>query len=191
MENLLLNSLYYIFNSVSILHRKRREALFIILRRKIMAANKNKIALRAEDLCTEIIESMGYDLVEVTYGKEGPDYHLTFYVDKRGGIGLDDCEKITLAIDPVLDENLDVPQSYMMSVSSPGLDRPLKSEKDFLRHIGDELEVSLYKQYKGEQKPCGILLSYDNGRISLELSDGDILTLEATEYSKVKQTIHF
>lgn len=156
-----------------------------------MAANKNRIAVRAEELCAETIEGMGYDLVEVSYAKEGPDYHLIFYVDKRGGIGLDDCEKISLAIDPILDECLDIPQAYLMSVSSPGLDRPLKSEKDFLRHIGDELEVSLYKQYKGEQKPCGILLSYEDGKISLELSDGDILTLEPNEYSKVKQAIHF
>lgn len=156
-----------------------------------MANNKSKIALRAEELCLETIESLGYDLVEVTYGKEGPDYHLVFYVDKKGGIGLDDCERISLAIDPIIDENLDVPQAYLMSVSSPGLDRPLKTEKDFLRHIGDELEVSLYKQYKGEQKPCGVLLEYNNGRLKLELAGGDILELEENEYSKVKQAIHF
>lgn len=156
-----------------------------------MAEKKNGIAQKASELCTPTIEELGYEVVEVRYGKEGAEYVLCFFVDRRGGIGLDDCEKISLAIDPLLDEHLQMSQPYLLTVSSPGLDRPLKTERDFLRHLGDELEVSLYKQYKGEQKPCGILRAYENGTLVLELEDGELLELQPSEYSKVSQAIRF
>ena len=149
-----------------------------------------KIAQQAQDLCLETIEALGYDLVETRYQKEGPDYHLTFFCDRRGGMSLDDCEKISLAIDPLLDEGLNVPQPYLMSVSSPGLDRPLETEKDFLRHIDDEIEISLYAQFRGEQKPTGILKAYEAGTLVVDIG-GEEVRFEPGTYSKVKQAIRF
>ncbi|MDO5732364.1 MAG: ribosome maturation factor RimP [Eubacteriales bacterium] len=156
-----------------------------------MAKEKSGIAGRAERLCSEVIESLGYELVDVSYKKEGRDFHLTFYVDRRGGIGLDDCEKISLAIDPILDRELEVPQSYLMSVSSPGLDRPYKTERDFLRHIGDLVEVSLYQAYEGQQKLEAYLRSYEAGDLELEFEDGRHLSLAKGRYAQVKPAIRF
>ena len=137
-------------------------------------------------LVQPIIEGLGFELVEVTYKKQHDAMHLTIYIDsdKQGGVSLDDTELVANAIDAPLDE-LDPTQGapFVLNVSSPGLDRPLKTEKDFLKKVGTEIEVSLYKAIDGEKKLVGILASYADGRIVLSMEKGE-LTIETKASSR-------
>lgn len=132
-----------------------------------------------EDLCTElvtpIIESGGYELVDVEYVKEGADYYLRVYADKEGGITIDDCVDISRALEKKLDERDFIPDAYILEVSSPGLTRPLKKEKDFARSIGKLVDVKLYRPQNGRKDLEGRLKSYDEAEI--------VITVEKEEVS--------
>ena len=128
-------------------------------------------------LVEPIIASLGYELVEVTYKKEHDTMHLTVFIDtdKEGGISLDDTEIVANAIDAPLDE-LDPTngEPYVLNVSSPGLDRPLKTEKDYRKKLNTEIEVSLYAPIGGKKKYIGVLGAYEDGKISLKTENGDL-----------------
>ncbi len=132
---------------------------------------------RVEELVLPILKDLGYELVEVTYQKQHDAMHLTIFIDsdKEGGVSLDDTEIVANAIDKPLDD-LDptAGEPFVLNVSSPGLDRPLKSERDYLKKIGTEIEVSLYSPLAGAKKHIGKLLSYENGIISLETKSGEL-----------------
>lgn len=144
-------------------------------------------------LVLPILEGLGYELVEVTYQKQHDAMYLTVYIDseKPGGVSLDDTEIVANAIDKPLDD-LDptAGEPFVLNVSSPGLDRPLKSERDYLKKIGTEIEVSLYKPLSGSKKHVGTLLGYQNGAISLETPSGE-LTIETKDIAVAKPTIKF
>ena len=132
---------------------------------------------RVEELVLPILTNLGYELVEVTYQKQHDAMHLTIFIDteKEGGISLDDTEIVANAIDQPLDD-LDptAGEPFVLNVSSPGLDRPLKTERDYLKKVGTEIEVALYAPISGSKKHVGKLLSYENGVISLETKDGEL-----------------
>ena len=132
---------------------------------------------RVEELVLPILNDLGYELVEVTYQKQHDAMHLTIYIDidKPGGVSLDDTELVANAIDKPLDD-LDPTggEAFVLNVSSPGLDRPLKTERDYLKKGGTEIEVALYAPIAGAKKHVGKLISYENGVISLETKDGEL-----------------
>lgn len=167
-----------------------------------MSAKKGNIATQAHALVEPAIETLGYDLVDVEYKKEGKDWFLRFFIDKRGGIGIQDCEVVSKTIDPMLDEGIEIPGSYQLEVSSPGLDRPLKTTRDLLRYRGREVEVKLYAPIDGERKLTGYIV--DATDEVLTLSDEPPLdeqdepleienerTVERTAIAKVSQVIKF
>lgn len=131
-----------------------------------------------EDLCTElvtpIIESGGYELVDVEYVKEGADYYLRVYADKEGGITIDDCVDISRALETKLDERDFIPDAYILEVSSPGLTRPLKKEKDFARSIGKLVDVKLYRPQNGRKDLEGRLKSYDETEIVITIEEEEV-----------------
>ena len=137
--------------------------------------------MSVKDSVTELVEpilaSLGYDLVEVSYKKQHDAMHLTVFIDtdKPGGVSLDDTEIVMNAIDGPIDE-LDPTAGapFVLNVSSPGLDRPLKTEKDYLRKMGTEIEVSLYAPVAGAKKHIGVLSKYNAGVIALETANGEI-----------------
>ena len=140
------------------------------------------------ELITPILADLGYELVEVTYKKEHDSMTLTVYIDtdKEGGISLDDTEVVATAIDGPLD-NLDPTAGapYVLNVSSPGLDRPLKTEKDYRKKLGEEIEVSLYAAIGGKKKYVGILKDFNNETISLHTKEGDLeITLKDIAVAK-------
>ena len=102
------------------------------------------IEKRAEALITPIVEGFGFELVDVEYVKEGSDWYLRSYIDKSGGITIDDCEAVSRQFSDKLDEADFIDDAYIMEVSSPGLGRVLKKEKDFIRSKGEEVEVKTY-----------------------------------------------
>ena len=104
-----------------------------------------KIEDQVQNLLEKIINDLGYDLYDVIYTKEGKDYYLRIFIDNDKGIGIEDCEKVNDAINDILDEKDLIPDSYFLEVSSPGLEKLLRKEKHFLKNIGKEITIKLYK----------------------------------------------
>ena len=121
-----------------------------------------------ENRCGKIAEGMGFELVDVAVEKEPTGRYLRFYIDKPEGISLDDCEAYHKAVRSIADT---VDYDYM-EVSSPGIDRPLKKDRDFERNLGSEIEVKLFKPMDGTKLLTGILAGLEDGDILLETAEG-------------------
>ena len=106
---------------------------------------------RTEELITPILERMYFELVDVEYVKEGGTWYLRAYIDKEGGITVNDCEAVAREMNEILDREDFVEDSYVFEVSSPGLGRPLKKEKDYVRSMGKEIEIRTYRQSTGKR----------------------------------------
>jgi len=136
---------------------------------------------RAEQLLMPVIQENGFELVDVEYVKEAGTRYLRAYIDKEGGITIDDCELVSRAFGQLLDAEDFIEESYVLEVSSPGLGRPLKKEKDFVRNIGKDVEVKLFKPLSKEKKEkdfLGTLKSYDGASVTIVQESGEELTLE-------------
>lgn len=121
-----------------------------------------KVKAICEEKVVPVIEELGYEVVEVEYVKKSDGMNLTFYIDHENGIQIEDCEKVSKSIDDLLEQvNPTDDQPYILSVSSPGLDRPIKSDKDFKRNLNKEIEVTLFAKQNGRKKFQGELLSFD------------------------------
>lgn len=126
---------------------------------------------KTEELLLPIVEGYGFELVDVEYVKEGGTWYLRAYIDKPGGIAVDDCELVSRAFSDILDEKDYIEDSYIFEVSSPGLGRPLKKEKDFIRSMGEEVEIRTYRAVDGQKEFIGILTDYDKDTVTIELED--------------------
>ena len=120
-----------------------------------------KLTDRIFELTESKVRELGYELYDVEYQKEYDNWVLTLYIDSKDGISLDDCEIVSDAVDPILDEADPIEQAYYLSVSSVGINRPLKKDKDFQRSIGKTIDVKLYAPLKGKKEFCGELVSFD------------------------------
>ena len=125
----------------------------------------SKLTDRISDLATPVVEEEGCRLWDVEYVREAGTWYLRVYIDKDGGVSIDDCEKISRRLDPILDEEDPISESYVFEVGSAGADRPLKRASDFDSFMGSEVEVSLYSPYKGAKSFVGSLEAYDNGAV--------------------------
>ncbi|OZV12939.1 hypothetical protein CIW83_06935 [Tissierella sp. P1] len=107
--------------------------------------NRKGIISIVKEICEQLADELGYELVDVEFLKEGSNYFLRVYLDKPGGINLDDCQKVSQLLSDKLDEKDPITTPYYLEVSSPGLDRPLKNDKDLKRNLGKEIEIKLYE----------------------------------------------
>ncbi|MBO5424278.1 MAG: ribosome maturation factor RimP [Lachnospiraceae bacterium] len=146
---------------------------------------RSEIEQHCTELVTPIIEENNFELVDVEYVKEGADFYLRVYADKEGGINIDDCVLISRALEAKLDEADKITDAYILEVSSPGLTRPLKKEKDFKRSLGKLVEVKLYKALNGIKEFEGILSDYTEDTITLEFEDEN-LVLNRNEISMIR-----
>ncbi len=144
---------------------------------------KNTRAL-VEEIAVPIIESLGYEYVDTEYAKQGQSWQLTIYIDRQGGVRFEDCEAVSRAVETVLDEKDLIAESYMLCVSSPGLDRPLKNERDFKRCMGQEIDVRLYKPFEGTKEYTGTLTGYTPDSVTLETDENEII-FELKETAKI------
>lgn len=135
---------------------------------------KEQIEKLTEKLLEDIIKENNYELVDVEYIKEAGNWFLRVYVDKDGGITITDCEIVSRALDAKLDEKDPIKDPYILEVSSPGLDRPLKKDKDFERSLGKSVELKLYKAIDGNKEFLGNLDSYDSETVTLEIEQEKI-----------------
>ena len=127
---------------------------------------------QTEELLMPLVDAHGFELVDVEYVKEGGSWYLRAYIDKPGGIAVDDCEVISRALSDLLDEHDFIEDSYILEVSSPGLGRPLKKEKDFVRSQGELVEVRTYRAIQHQKEFTGILNAWDKGTVTLLMEDG-------------------
>ena len=122
---------------------------------------------KTETLITPILERMNFELVDVEYVKEGGIFYLRAYIDKEGGITVNDCEAVAREMNEILDAEDYIADSYVFEVSSPGLGRPLKKEKDFIRNMGKEVEIRTYRAIDKCKEFYGILQSYDKDSVTI------------------------
>ncbi|GFN36449.1 ribosome maturation factor RimP [Tepidimicrobium xylanilyticum] len=153
--------------------------------------SRKNIIKTVREHCEPIIEELGYDLVDLEYVKENGRNFLRFYIGKPEGISIDDCQKVSEVISDKLDEIDPIESSYYLEVSSPGLDRPLKTDKDLKRNIGRNVEISLYKNIDGRKKFYGILLGYTETHITIEEENGIERNIEREAISNIKLTVEF
>ena len=127
-----------------------------------------KITEKVTQMALPVVEAHGCTLWDVEYVREGSEYFLRLYLDKEGGVDINDCEAISRAMDPILDEEDPIPESYHFEVCSAGLERPLKRPSDFERFMGEPIMVKLYRPRNGLKEIPGILRGYENGCVTME-----------------------
>ena len=153
-------------------------------------SRKEEYEQKAEALLSPIVESNGFELVDVEYVKEAGNWYLRGYIDKPGGITVNDCETVSRAFSDRLDEDDFIEDSYIMEISSPGLDRPLKKEKDFARSIGKLVEIRTYRPIEKQKEFCGELTAYDNNSVTIE-EEGTPRTFDKKDIALVRLAIDF
>lgn len=144
----------------------------------------------AQELVTDIVEELGLELVDVEYVKEGSDFYLRYYIDKEGGVTIDDCEAVSRRVSDRLDEKDPIKDPYILEVSSPGLGRQLKKDRDFRRSIGQDVDVKLFKQVDGQKEFTGKLTAFDTESVTIALEKSE-LALERSNIAKISLTIDF
>lgn len=147
-------------------------------------------AQKVEQLLKQPVAELGFELCDVEFLKEYGDWVLTLFIDKEGGVNIDDCERVSRAVDPLLDEADPIEQAYMLSVSSLGLDRPLKKDADFARNIGKRIEIKLFAPKNGKKELIGELVSFDETGIIVRLEGGE-LALERKAIALARPEIVF
>lgn len=155
---------------------------------------KKEIEVTCEQLVLPIIEEHGFELVDVEYVKEGATYYLRVYVDKEGGITIDDCVEISRALNPKLDTyEKEFKDAYILEVSSPGLLRPLKKDKDFARNIGKMVEIKVFKPLEGfqEKEFEAELLAYDDKTITVITNEDVTAVIDRTNLALIRLAFEF
>jgi len=147
--------------------------------------------IKTEELITPIVEANSFELVDVEYVKEGGNYYLRAYIDKPGGITIDDCEIVSRALSDKLDEADFIKEAYILEVSSPGLCRPLKKEKDFERSIGQEVEIKLYKPINKQKEVIGLLDAYDKENVVIKVDEESTMTIQRKDIALIRLAFDF
>lgn len=146
---------------------------------------------KTEAILMPIVEEHGFDLVDVEYVKEGGSWYLRAYIDKPGGINVDDCEVVSRRLSDILDEKDYIEEAYILEVSSPGLGRPLKKEKDFKRSLGEEVDVRTYRMIEKQKEFTGLLKDYDDATVTIEMEDGTLKTFEKSDIALIRLAFDF
>lgn len=145
----------------------------------------SKIEKTLEEIAEKICAPMGISVYDVEYVKEGGDYFLRLYIDKAGGVDLDDCERVSVAINPELDRRDFVGDRYIFEVSSPGIERKLRRDGHFEQALGRMVEVRLFAPVNGQKQLTGELSGYENGVVSLKIGD-ETVRIEKDKAASVK-----
>ncbi|HJB83631.1 MAG TPA: ribosome maturation factor RimP [Candidatus Mediterraneibacter intestinavium] len=146
---------------------------------------------QTEKLLEPVVAELGFELVDVEYVKEGGTWYLRAYIDKPGGITVDDCEAVSRRFSDILDEKDYIEDSYVFEVSSPGLGRPLKKEKDFARSIGEEVEIRTYRAIDRQKEFVGILKCYDAETVTIAYEDGSEQTFDRNDIALIRLALDF
>ncbi|MDO4260507.1 MAG: ribosome maturation factor RimP [Eubacteriales bacterium] len=146
---------------------------------------------RTEALLLPIVEERHFELVDVEFVKEAGSWFLRAYIDKPGGITIDDCEAVSRVLSDLLDEENYIEEAYILEVSSPGLGRPLKKDKDFARSIGESVDVRLFRAVERQKEFTGILKAWDKDTVTLEFEDEATLVIERPNIALIRLAFDF
>lgn len=130
--------------------------------------SKRGLVGTVKSIAEPLAEELKFELVDVEFKKEGPNYFLRVFLDKPGGIGLDDCQKMSEILSEALDHKDPITVPYYLEVSSPGLDRPLKTDKDLKRNLGKDLDIKLYEAIDGKKIIQGTLIEFNEEEIKIQ-----------------------
>lgn len=146
---------------------------------------------KTEQLLLPIMEQNQFELVDVEYVKEGSNWYLRAYIDKPGGITVDDCEVVSRALSDLLDKEDYIKDAYILEVSSPGLGRPLKKDKDFARSIGEDVEIRLYRALNHRKDYEGVLKAFDKETVTILMDKEEELTINRAEIALIRLALDF
>ena len=146
----------------------------------------SKIEERVEELVTKTVNDIGYSIYDVMYVKEGKDNYLRIFIDKESGISLDDCEKVNNAITDMLDEADIIKDQYFLEISSPGVERHIRKDKQLEEHIGKDINVRLFKPIDKQKELTGTLQKFDDEQVVLLINEEEI-TINRENISSMKR----
>lgn len=146
---------------------------------------------KTEELLEPVVAEAGFELVDVEYVKEAGTWYLRAYIDKPGGITVDDCERISRKFSDILDEKDYIEDSYIFEVSSPGLGRPLKKEKDFQRSLGEDVEIRTYRSIDGQKEFEGVLKAFDKDTVTIAYEDDTEQVFQKQEIALIRLALDF
>ena len=152
---------------------------------------KENYEKKVENYLLPLMEEHSFELVDVEYVKEAGNWYLRAYIDKPGGITVDDCEVVSRRFSDILDEKDYIEDSYIFEVSSPGLGRPLKKEKDFIRSVGQEVEIRTYRAINRQKEFVGILKEFDQNTVTISYEDDSTQTFEKSEIALIRLALDF
>ena len=156
-------------------------------------SRREEYEAKTEALLQPMVDERGFELVDVEYVKEGSNWYLRAFIDKPGGISIDDIEPISRELSEKLDQEDFISDAYISEVSSPGLGRPLKKDKDFVRSIGEEIEIHLYRAINKQKEFVGILKEFnkEENTFTVELEDGEETVFNRADVALVRLTFDF
>ncbi len=167
-----------------------RPLILVVEERMARMTRRETFESRTEALLKPLVDAHGFELVDVEYVKEAGNWYLRAYIDKPGGIAVDDCEVISRALSDKLDEEDFIAESYILEVSSPGLGRPLKKDKDFARSIGKEIEVRTFRAIDRQKEFTGILKEFDKDSFTIVIEENE-MTFQRAETALVRLAFDF
>lgn len=156
-----------------------------------IVSKKEQYEQQAEQLLEPIVTGFGFELVDVEYVKEAGNWYLRAYIDKPGGITVDDCEAVSRKFSDILDEKDFIQDAYILEISSPGLGRPLKKEKDFKRSLGEEVEIRTYRAIEKQKEFTGILKEYDQESVTIAYEDDTTQTFLRSDIALIRLALDF
>ena len=152
---------------------------------------RKSIEATIEEIVQPIVDAKNFEIVDIEYVKEAGEYYLRVYLDKEGGISLSDCEVVSRELSEILDKKDPIKDNYFLEVSSPGLDRPLKKDKDFERYKGRDVEIKLYKPMNGSKQFEGVLVGLTEDNKIKVIIDGEEVDFTRKEVALIRLAIKF
>lgn len=152
---------------------------------------REEYEMKTEQLLEPIMTEHGFELVDVEFVKEAGTFYLRAYIDKEGGITINDCEVVSRRLSDLLDQKDFIPDAYILEISSPGLGRQLKKDKDFARSIGAEVELKLFKAIDKQKEFTGYLDSFDDDKLVLVDDNDTVMEFERSNVANVRLAVHF
>lgn len=152
---------------------------------------REEYEMKTEQLLLPIVEEHNFELYDVEFVKEAGTFYLRAFIDKEGGININDCEVVSRRLSDLLDQKDFIPDAYILEVSSPGLGRTLKKDKHFEKSIGEEVEIKLFKAVDKQKEFTGYLDSFDDEKIVIADENDNLTEFERSNIAVVKLAVHF
>lgn len=154
-------------------------------------AKKDSYEGRAEALLAPIVAANGCEIYDVEYVKEGSDWYLRAYIDKGGGVTIEDCEKVSRAVSDIMDREDFIKDAYILEVSSPGLGRALKKDKHLSRSIGEEVEIKTYRPIGKQKEFSGVLKAFDEESVTIETEEAVSMKFARSDVALIRLALDF